>query len=281
MKRVSISDLKKKKERGEKIVMVTAYDYPFAKIVDEAGVDIILVGDSLSMVVMGYDTTHRIGLKEIAHHLRAVVNAKPKALVVADMPFGTYEVSPEQALRNAIKLIRLGADAVKIEGGIEVVPVIRKLVSAGIPVMAHIGLNPQRYLVLGGYKLIGKKVESAKKVIEDAEAVASAGAFAIVIEHTAAEIAKIVTERVSVPTICIGSGPWCDGQVLVLHDILGLSDSIPYFAKQYVNLREIAVNAVKKFVEEVRNGVFPDEGRFKRLDSSTLEKLQKLLREVR
>ncbi len=273
MKRVSVADFKKKKERGEKIVMVTAYDYPFAKIVDEAGVDAILVGDSLSMVVLGYDSTHRIGIREIIHHLRAVVNAKPRALVVADMPFGSYEVSPEHALKNAVKLVKAGADAVKIEGGKEVAPIVRKLVESGIPVMGHVGLNPQRYLVLGGYKLVGKSVESAKKVVEDAVAVARAGAFAIVIEHTVADVAKIISERVEVPTICIGSGPWCDGQVLVIHDILGLSDSPPYFAKVYADLKSIALDAVRKFVEDVRSGRFPDDERYRKLDSALVKKI--------
>jgi len=273
VKRVSVADFKKKKERGEKIVMVTAYDYPFAKIVDEAGVDAILVGDSLSMVVLGYDSTHRIGIREIIHHLRAVVNAKPRALVVADMPFGSYEVSPEHALKNAVKLVKAGADAVKIEGGKEVAPIVRKLVESGIPVMGHVGLNPQRYLVLGGYKLVGKSVESAKKVVEDAVAVARAGAFAIVIEHTVADVAKIISERVEVPTICIGSGPWCDGQVLVIHDILGLSDSPPYFAKVYADLKSIALDAVRKFVEDVRSGRFPDDERYRKLDSALVKKI--------
>jgi len=278
VKRITIADLKRKKERREKIVMVTAYDYPFAKIVDEAGVDVILVGDSLSMVVLGYDSTHRIGMREILHHLRAVVNAKPRALVVADMPFGSYEISPEQALKNAIKLIKAGADAVKVEGGKEIVETIKKLVKAGIPVMAHVGLNPQRYLTLGGYKLIGKSAKSARKVIEDAIAVANAGAFAVVIEHTAAEVAKIITERIDVPTICIGSGPWCDGQVLVLHDILGLSDSIPYFAKVYANVREVALNAVKQYVREVREGLFPREGMYKRMSSDEVKRLEEEMR---
>ncbi len=279
MKKVSVSDFRKKKERGEKIVMVTAYDYPFAKIVDQAGVDAILVGDSLSMVVLGFDTTHRIGMREIEHHLRAVVNAKPRALVVADMPFGSYEISPEQALKNAIRLIKIGADAVKIEGGAEVVPVIEKLVKAGIPVMAHIGLNPQRYLVLGGYKLMGKKLSAAKKIIEDAIAVAKAGAFAIVIEHTAAEVAKAITQIVDVPTICIGSGPWCDGQVLVLHDILGLSDQVPYFAKVYADIKRIALEALRKFVEDVKRGSFPEEGMYRHADEEVIRELENLVKQ--
>ncbi len=277
MKKVTIADFKRKKERGEKIVMVTAYDYPFAKIVDEAGVDAILVGDSLAMVVMGYDDTHRIGMKEMIHHVKAVANAKPRAMVVADMPFGSYEESPEKALRNAIKLIKAGADAVKIEGGAELSNTVRKLVQAGIPVMGHIGLNPQRYLTVGGYKLMGKDVAKAVKIVRDAKVLEEAGVFAIVIEHTVAEVAKVITESVSVPTICIGSGPWCDGQVLVLHDVLGLSSEIPYFAKTYVDLRGIALNAVRSFVEEVKKGVFPSREHYRSVGTNYLEELRKVL----
>jgi len=277
VKKVTVVDFRRKKERGEKIVIVTAYDYPFAKIVDEAGVDAILVGDSLSMVVMGYDSTHRIGLREVIHHVKAVANARPRAMIIADMPFGSYEESPEKALRNAIRLIRAGADAVKIEGGAEVGDVVKKLVRAGIPVMGHIGLNPQRHLIVGGYKLMGKNANTALKILNDAKVLEEAGVFAIVVEHTVAEVAKLITESVSVPTICIGSGPWCDGQVLVLHDILGLSNQTPYFAKMYADLRRIALEAVKMFVDDVKSGRFPSQEHYKSFGSKYLDELRKAL----
>jgi len=255
--KITAVDFIKKKRRGEKIVMITAYDYPFAKIVDEAGVDGILVGDSLAMVVLGLENTLGIGLKEIIHHLRAVVRAKPRALVVADMPFGSYEISTKEALRSAALLVKHGAEAVKLEGGEEIADVVKKIVKMGIPVMGHIGLNPQRVLALGGYKLMGKKEHQREKILRDALALEDAGVFAIVIEHTVPDLAAEITKKVSVPTICIGSGPHCDGQILVLHDVLGLSDVIPYFAKVYADLKQIARDAVRKFVEEVKSGKFP------------------------
>ncbi len=279
MAKVTVQDFIKKKSRGEKIVMVTAYDYPTAKIVDEAGVDGILVGDSVAMVVLGLDSTTRIGMATILHHLRAVARARPRALLVADMPFGSYEISAEEALRNAVKLIRAGAEAVKLEGGVEIFNIVEKLVKAGIPVMGHIGLNPQRALVLGGYKLMGKKVEQALKIIEDAKALEEAGAFAIVIEHTVAEVAAEVTKRLKIPTICIGSGPHCDGQILVLHDIVGLSEQVPYFAKVYADLRTAVRKAVEAFVNDVRSGRFPEEGRYRSAGEKFAEELRALLRE--
>jgi len=259
--KITAVDFIKKKRRGERIVMITAYDYPFAKIVDQAGVDGILVGDSLAMVVLGMENTLGIGLREIIHHLKAVVRAKPRALVVADMPFGSYEISTKEALRNASILAKCGAEAVKLEGGEEIADVVRKIVRMGIPVMGHIGLNPQRVLALGGYKLMGKKEEQREKILRDAVALEEAGAFAIVIEHTVPELAAEITKKLSIPTICIGSGPHCDGQILVLHDVLGLSDSIPYFAKAYTDLRSIALEAVRKYVEEVKEGRFPSSGK--------------------
>ncbi|HIP57208.1 MAG TPA: 3-methyl-2-oxobutanoate hydroxymethyltransferase [Ignisphaera aggregans] len=270
--KVTVRDFLKKKQCGERIVMVTAYDYVMARLVDMAGVDGILVGDSVAMTMLGLDSTVRIGMRTILHHLSAVSRAKPRALVVADMPFGSYEINPEDALRNAIKLVRHGAEAVKLEGGIEIFNVVERLVKAGIPVMGHIGLNPQRALVLGGYRLMGKDVDQAIKIVEDAKALEEAGVFAIVIEHTAAEVAAEVTKRVKVPTICIGSGPYCDGQILVLHDILGLSENPPYFAKVYRDLSKEIIDAVREFINEVRSGQFPSKQHYKSMRSEEYAK---------
>lgn len=264
--KITVRDFLKKKKRGEKIVMVTAYDYVMARLADAAGVDGILVGDSVAMVMLGLESTVKIGMNVILHHLSAVARAKPRALVVADMPFGSYETSPNEALRNAVKLIRHGAEAVKLEGGVEVFNIVEKLVKAGIPVMGHIGLNPQRALALGGYRLMGKNVEQAMKVIEDAKALEEAGAFAIVIEHTVAEVAAEITKRVRIPTICIGSGPYCDGQIVVSYDILGLSESTPYFVKIYRELSKEIVNAIKEFVDDVKSGRFPSQVHYKTMD---------------
>ncbi|MCX8196343.1 MAG: 3-methyl-2-oxobutanoate hydroxymethyltransferase [Acidilobaceae archaeon] len=246
------------KMKGErKIVMITAYDYPTAKIADSAGVDAILVGDSLAMVVFGMPSTHGVTLRDMLRHTEAVARARPKALVVGDMPFGSYEPSDGTAVRSAIAFVRAGAEAVKLEGGSEYADRIRAITRAGIPVMAHIGLTPQRYLKLGGYKMRGSSEEDKKQLLLDAEAVQEAGAFAVVIEFTAPEVAGAVTRRLSIPTICIGSGKECDGQVLVIHDVLGLSEKAPPFAKKYVDFMSIGKEAVERFVKEVREGLFP------------------------
>lgn len=256
--KLSVRDIVKYKNR-QKIVMITAYDYALAKLVDRAGVDIILVGDSAGMVVHGLPNTLSVDMNMMKFHASSVVRASPRALVVVDMPFMSYEASVEDAIYNAAEFIRLGADAVKIEGGADYVDVVRGLVRAGIPVMGHIGLNPQRVLVVGGYRKRGLKPSEAERILEDARDLERAGVFSIVIEFTAADVAKQVTEEVSVPTICIGSGPYCDGQVLVLHDVLGLYENIPPFAKKYVDLSSIVVKAVSSYVEEVRKGLFPSE----------------------
>lgn len=240
-----------------RIVMVTAYDYPTARLVDEAGVDAILVGDSLGMVVLGMDTTRTVTLEDMERHTAAVARARPRALLVADMPFGSYEPSTSKAVESAIRLARAGAEAVKLEGGEEYADRIRAIVNAGVPVMGHIGLTPQRSLRLGGYKLQGKTQSAAEQLLRDAKALEEAGAFAIVIEFTAPDTAKKITESVSVPTICIGSGPHCDGQVLVLHDLLGLTPEPPPFAKRYADLAGIIRRAVQEYAREVREGLFP------------------------
>ncbi|MEM0340382.1 MAG: 3-methyl-2-oxobutanoate hydroxymethyltransferase [Acidilobaceae archaeon] len=254
--KVMVKDIVKMKG-SNKIVMVTAYDYPTAKLVDKAGVDAILVGDSLAMVLLGYPTTHGATMREMLAHTRAVARAKPRALVVGDMPFGSYEPSSKKAIESAIAFVKAGAEAVKLEGGSEYADRVRAIVKAGIPVMGHIGMTPQRYLTLGGFRPVGKREEEARTLLEDAEALQEAGAFSIVIEFTAAEVAKEITSRLEIPTICIGSGPYCDGQVLVLHDIIGLSEAPPPFAKRYVNVAEIVIEAVRSFAKEVREGTFP------------------------
>ncbi len=278
MKKIMPVDLVKKKKRGEKIVMITAYDYPTARLVDEAGVDAILVGDSLGMVVLGYESTLPVTMDEMLHHIRAVARAKPRALVIGDMPFLSYETSRRDAVVNAGLMIKAGAEAVKVEGGVEVVDKVEAMVKSGIPVMGHIGLTPQRMLRLGGYKLMGKKVEVAEKVIEDAKALEDAGAFAVVIEFTVAEVARIITEKLRIPTICIGSGPWCDGQVLVIHDVLGLTPNPPPFAKKYADLSKVILEAVKRYSEEVRAGVFPGEEHTMHMSREEYEELIKRIR---
>jgi len=254
--KVTVMDVVKMKG-SRRIVMITAYDYPTAKIVDSAGVDIILVGDSLAMVVLGYPTTRGATLRDMLRHTAAVARAKPRALVVGDMPFGSYEPSNSKAIRSAIAFVKAGAEAVKLEGGSEYADRVKAIVRAGIPVMGHIGLTPQRHLTLGGYRPRGRRVEEARQLLLDAEALQEAGAFSIVIEFTASEVAELITRRLEIPTICIGSGPKCDGQVLVLHDILGLSEHTPPFAKKYVDLRQIIYEAVSSYVREVREGLFP------------------------
>jgi len=241
----------------EKIAMITAYDYITTKLVDQAGVDIILVGDSVGMVVHGFESTLPVTMEMMLLHVSSAARAKPRALLVGDMPFLSYETSIEDAVWNAGLMIKAGADAVKIEGGAEYADVVKALVRAGIPVMGHIGLNPQRALLIGGYRRRGISESEREKIIEDAKELEKAGVFSLVIEYTAADVAEEVTREVSIPTICIGSGPHCDGQVLVLHDVLGLSENIPPFAKRYADLAEVIKSSVAKYVEEVKKSLFP------------------------
>jgi len=244
-------------------VWITAYDYPTARLADEAGVDGILVGDSLGMVVLGLPNTLGVSMADMVRHTEAVARAKPKAFVVADMPFMSYEPGPETALRNASRLIRAGADAVKLEGGAEYAHVVERLVMAGIPVMGHIGLTPQRVLTLGGFRMVGRTEEQRKKILEDAKALRDAGVFAMVLEFVPASLAKEATEAVDVPTICIGSGPHCDGQIIVLHDVIGLSERPPSFAKRYADAAALIKDAVAKYAEEVRKGLFPSREHYR------------------
>lgn len=280
MKKITPYDFIKLKKKGEKIVMITAYDYYQSMIASESGVDGILVGDSLGMVIMGFKSTLPVTMNMIKHHLKAVLNANPRSLVVADMPFMSYEVSKEDALRNAGKLIKIGADAVKLEGDLEIIDKVEAIVKAGIPVMGHIGLNPQRSLVKG-LKMRGKTSEDAKEIFEAAKMLEEAGAFSIVIEYTAADVAKAITESLKIPTIGIGSGPWCDGQILVFHDIIGLTLLPPPFVKKYLNTYELFLEAIKKYTSDVKSGVFPDKNYYWSMAPEDLEKFKKLLKTER
>lgn len=275
--RVTVRTLLRMKSRGEKIVMVTAYDTPTARLVDEAGVDVILVGDSLGMVVLGLPSTLQVTMDDMVRHTAAVARAGPRAMIVGDMPFMSYEASVSEAVRNAGRLLAAGADAVKIEGGGSYSDVIRAMTRAGIPVMAHVGLTPQKHKLLGGYRLIGKRAEEAREVIEEALGAEEAGAFAVVIEFTAWEVAKKITEKLSIPTICIGSGPYCDGQVLVIHDLLGLTPSPPPFAKRYADVATVIRDAVRRYAEEVRSGAFPGPEHYWGMKKGEAERLEEML----
>jgi 3-methyl-2-oxobutanoate hydroxymethyltransferase len=256
MDKVTVPALKEMKGK-EKIAMLTAYDFCFAQILDEAGIDIILVGDSVGTTVLGYPTTLPVTVSEMIHHTRAVTKAVKRALVVIDMPFMSYQESIEKAKKNAGKMIKeSGAEAVKIEGGERMKDVIKAIVDIDIPVMGHIGLTPQSYHAIGGYKV--QKEE--KRLLKDAKAIEEAGAFSIVLECVPRQIAKRITEEISIPTIGIGAGPDCDGQVLVVHDLLGLlGDFRPKFVKQYARMRDLVKKSVAEYIEEVRKGIFPDD----------------------
>jgi 3-methyl-2-oxobutanoate hydroxymethyltransferase len=261
--KIRVTDLMRMKAEGTPIAMLTAYDYPFARIFDQAGIDVMLVGDSLGMVVQGVDSTLPVTLMDILYHVRMVVRARRRALVVADLPFLSYQVSPEQALRNAGRLLKDGgAEAVKLEGGITMAETIRRLVEVDIPVMGHIGLTPQSIHRMGGHRVQGRKSGKApgcrERLLEDAAAVEQAGAFSIVLEGIPAELAVEITAHSSIPTIGIGAGPSCDGQVLVMHDMLGLSEGfIPRFAKPYARLWHEAGSAATAYIREVRERAFP------------------------
>lgn len=259
-RRVRVPDLRQKKLAGEKIAMLTAYDVTMARLFDGAGVDVILVGDSLATVILGHQHTLTVTLDAMIHHTGAVSRGVERALVVTDMPFLTYQVSVEEAVRNAGRLLQSGAAAVKLEGGKPVLDVVRRLVNIGIPVMGHLGLQPQSVHQLGGYAKRAAEPREAATLVDDAVALEQAGAFAIVLEAIPSEVARTVTNRVSVPTIGIGSGAGCDGQVLVSYDMLGLFDeSVPSFVKQYANLAATVRVATRAYVDDVRAGAYPPE----------------------
>ncbi len=256
---VTTATLKKMKVNKEPITMLTAYDYPSAKLAEEAGIDIILVGDSLGMVVLGYDTTIPVTMADMLHHTKAVTRGAKKSFVVTDMPFLSYQVSLEEAVKNAGLILQEGlAKAVKIEGGSEVAGIINKLTQIGIPVMGHIGLTPQSVHQLGGYKVQGKDIEQAKKLITDAKKLEEAGAFAIVLEAIPESLAEIITNNLTIPTIGIGAGRNCDGQVLVFHDLIQYANQLrPSFVKSYANVGLDIKNAISTYISEVKNHIFP------------------------
>ena len=246
---------------SNKIVCLTAYDYPTARLVDEAGVDVILVGDSVAMVALGYDSTLPVTLDEMIHHARAVRRGTKHALLVADMPFGSYHADTAESLRNAVRFVKeAGVEAVKVEGGERRLELIARLTEAEIPVMGHIGLTPQSVNALGGYRVQGKTTDSAEQLLRDARAVEAAGAFAVVLEAVPRELAAQITRELRIPTIGIGAGPDCDGQILVVHDILGLTfDQTPKFARKYANVGEVISNAVRSYCDDIRKGNFPSD----------------------
>jgi 3-methyl-2-oxobutanoate hydroxymethyltransferase len=273
--RVTIAEIREMKQRSEKIPMLTAYDYTTAKTVDEAGMPLILVGDSLGMVMLGYESTIPVTMEEMLHHTRAVVRGARRALIIGDMPFMTYHISVSDALHNAARFIQEGgAQAVKLEGGQTVAEKVRRFVECGIPVMGHIGLTPQSIHQLGGFKVQGKTEEAAEGLFKDACVLEEAGAFAIVLECVPAPLSKLITQRVSIPTIGIGAGPDCDGQVQVISDILGLySDFVPKHAKQYVKLAEEIKTAVANYMAEVKSASFPTAKESYAMDESLLRQL--------
>lgn len=273
--KVRTTDFRKMKKEGRKITMLTAYDYNTARIQDEAGVDSILVGDSLGMVMLGYDTTLPVTMEDVLHHTRAVVRGTKRALVIADMPFLSFQVSPEKTVENAGRLLKEGgATAVKLEGGKEVLPQTKALIAAGIPVLGHLGLTPQSIHQMGGFKVQGKVQAQAEKLIEDARLLEEAGAFGLVLECIPAPLAEKVSGALNIPTIGIGAGKGCDGQVLVSHDLLGMSgDFSPRFVRRYANLGEEMHRAFSLYISEVQNGEFPGEKESFGMDEETLKKL--------
>lgn len=261
MAKVTGQTLQEMKQRGEKITYTTAYDYSTGLLVDKAGIDVILVGDSLGMTMMGEDTTVPVTMEQMIHHIKCVVKGAKNPMIVGDMPFGSYNISKEQAIMNATRLMKEGGcDIVKLEGGALVKDTVKAIFDAGIPVMGHIGLTPQTISKMGGYKVQGKNAAAAQALIEDAKALEEAGASSLILECIPAPISKMITEAVSIPTLGIGAGIHCDGQVMVFHDMVGLFDKFtPKFVKKYANLTEVIVNALTEFKEEVKAGKFPEE----------------------
>jgi len=274
--RVTIGEIKEMKQRGDKIPMLTAYDYSTARLLDEAGVALILVGDSLGMVMLGYESTIPVTMDEMIHHTKAVVRGTKHALVVGNMPFMTYHVSIDDALRNATRFIQEGgAQAVKLEGGEVVADRVSRLVACGIPVQGHIGLTPQSVHQIGGYKVVGKTPEVAVRLLNDARALEEAGVFSIVLECVPAPLSKLITERVTVPTIGIGAGKNCDGQVQVVSDLLGLfTDFVPKHAKQYAKLNQAITSAVADYITEVKAETFPTPKQSYEMDESILAQIK-------
>ncbi len=274
--RTTIIQIKEMKQKGKKIPMLTAYDYATAKLIDGVGVPLILVGDSLGMVILGYESTIPVTMDEMLHHTKAVVRGTEQSLIIGDMPFMTYHASVSEALHNAARFIQEGgAQAVKLEGGETMAETVRRIVECGIPVMGHIGLTPQSVHQLGGFKVQGKTQETAIRLVKDACALEEAGVFAIVLEAVPTPLAKIITKKVGVPTIGIGAGPFCDGQVQVISDLLGLfTDFVPKHAKQYARLSDTIKQAVGDYINEVQAGTFPTDKQSSTMDESLLAGLE-------
>jgi 3-methyl-2-oxobutanoate hydroxymethyltransferase len=274
--RTTIQQVKDFKVRGEKFAMLTAYDYPTAQIVDRAGIPVILVGDSLGTVILGYESTIPVTMDDMIHHTKAVVRGSEKAMVVGDMPFMTYHITLEDTLRNAACFIQeAGAQAVKLEGGVTVADKVKKLVDCGIPVMGHIGLTPQSINQLSGHKIQGRSLEAARKLLADAKALETAGAFAVVLETMPAELSAYITSKISIPTIGIGAGAGCDGQVQVISDLLGLfTDFVPKHSKQYAQLAGLMAEGINSYANDVNRGAFPTEQQSFTMDVSVLEMLR-------
>lgn len=275
--RVTVNDIKDMKLKKEKIVMLTAYDYSTAKLVDEAGVPLILVGDSLGMVILGYDSTIPVTMDDMIHHTKAVTRGTKKALVVGDLPFMTYHISTTDAMRNAARFIQeAGAQAIKLEGGEVVAETVKRIVDCGIPVMGHIGLTSQFIHQLGGHKVQGKTTEAARHLLDDACALEQAGAFAVVLELIPSQLSKLITQSINIPTIGIGAGSDCDGQVLVINDMLGLfTDFVPKHAKQYAKLADVMKTAIANYVSDVKSGSFPTQAHSSSIDENLLKDLDR------
>jgi len=272
---ITIKKIQDLKTAGDKIIMLTAYDYSTAKVIDEAGAHLILVGDTLGMVVLGYDSTLPVTMDEMLHHIKAVVRGARNALVVGDLPFMTYQASVEDAMRNAGRMLKEGGcRAVKLEGGMVMAETTRRIVNCGIPVMGHIGLTPQSINQLGGHRVQGKTTDAARRLVEDALALEQAGAFAIVLELVPVQLAKLITGKLRIPTIGIGAGPYCDGQVLVINDMLGLfTDFVPKHTKQYAKLASTMKEAISEYCSEVQSGAFPSGEHSSSMDETLLQDL--------
>jgi 3-methyl-2-oxobutanoate hydroxymethyltransferase len=273
--RVNVRDISQMKARGEKIPMVTAYDYTMARLADAADIPIVLVGDSLGMVVLGYDSTIPVTMEDMIHHVKTVARGCQKALIVADMPFMTYQIDQAQALSNAARLLQEGGpQTVKLEGGESIAETVHRIVECGIPVMGHIGLTPQSVNAFGGYRVRGRRRQEAVQLMKDAKALEDAGAYAVVLELVPTPLAGLISQRLTIPTIGIGAGPECDGQVQVLHDMLGLfTDFVPKHAKQYAKLGQTIKEAFSRYSQEVKDGTFPTEKESFTMDEELLSEL--------
>jgi len=280
MERITTAMIREMKDRGERIVMVAAYDYPTARMLDDAGIDAVLVGDSVGNVILGYRDTLSVTMDEMIHHTKAVARGVKRALVVGDMPFMSYQASTEDAIRNAGRFLKEGhAEAVKVEGGLGMIKKIEAIIQSGVPVMGHLGLTPQWYHQFGGFRVRGKTESTARAILEDAQRLERAGVFSIVLECVPWQLAKLVTEKVEVPTIGCGAGPCCDGNVLVLHDLLGLTGPhVPKFVKRYAKLDDVVIKALTSFKQDVKTGKFPT---LEHSYDMPREEMRKLLREFK